>query len=362
MSLPISEKRASLWKELVSEKFVTGDVPSYENIESPWYVRLLIGFSGWLAAAFMLGFIGAAFEFVFNNKTAGIIVGCIMIFLAYMMLLKKSDSDFSSQFALAVSFSGQVLLFVSLDLFNWFSPRDALNWVLLGMVQVVLAWFMPSSIHRVWSAFAAVIALNIALAVWHIYFIQTAFIMLAVAIVWLNEFKWVEYQQKLKPIGYGLTLAVLYQASTGIFYIMFWNATSGYKESLVQPWVGELLAGMVILYVVWLLLIRQNIKVPGRIANAALIGALVFIIASLKVFGLTVGIMIVLLGYANGNRILTGLGIASLLYYISAYYYTLQSTLLIKSQFLLILGVLLLLASWLIRRVLFANKEIKHAK
>ena len=362
MSLPVSEKRAALWKELVAQDFVSGEVPSYDNIESPWYVRLLIGFSGWLAAAFMLGFIGAAFEFVFDNKTAGIIVGCIMIFLAYMMLLKKSDSDFSSQFALAVSFAGQVLLFLSLDLFNWFSPRDALNWVLLGMVQVVLAWFMPSSIHRIWSAFAAVIALNIALAVWHVYFIQTAFIMLMVAVIWLNEFKWIEYQRKLKPIGYGLTLAALYQASTGIFYIMFWNATSGYKESLVQPWVGELLLGMVILYVVWQLLIRQNIKIPGRIANAALIGALVLIIASLKVFGLTVGVIIILLGYANGNRILTGLGIASLLYYISAYYYTLQSTLLMKSQLLAVLGILLLIASWLIHRVLFVNKEVKHAK
>ena len=362
MSLLISEKRKSLWKELIYKNFVTGDVPSYENIESPWYVRLLIGFSGWLAALFMLGFIGAAFEFVFDNKAAGIIVGCIMIFLAYMMLVKKSDSDFSSQFALAVSFAGQVLLFVSLDLFSWFTPGDAFNWVLLGMLQVVLAWFMPSSIHRIWSAFAAVIALNIALAVWHIYFIETSFVMMAVAIVWLNEFKWIDYQQKLKPIGYGLTLAVLYQASTGIFYIMFWNATSRYKESLVQPWVGELLAGMVILYVVWQLLIRQNIKIPGRIANAALIGTLVLIIASLKVFGLTVGVMIVLLGYANGNRILTGLGIASLLYYISAYYYTLQSTLLMKSQMLAILGILLLLASWLIRQMLFANKEVKHAK
>ena len=356
MSLPISEKRASLWKELVSQGFVSGDEPSYDNLESPWYVRLLIGFSGWFAALFMLGFIGTAFEFVFNNKVAGMIVGCIMIFLAYLMLVKKSDSDFSSQFALAVSFAGQILLVFSLDLFQWFSPRDAFNWVMIGMLQAALAWFMPSSIHRIWSAFAAVIALSIALTIWHIYFIQTAFIMTMVAIVWINEFKWIDYQQKLKPIGYGLTLAALYQASTGIYYIMFWS-TSRYKESLVQPWVGELLTGLVILYVVLQLLIRQNIEIPSRTANAALIGALVLIFASFEMFGITVGIMIILLGYANGNRILTGLGIASLLYYISAYYYTLQTTLLIKSQLLLTIGILLLLASWLMRRVLFINKE-----
>lgn len=357
MSFPISEKRASLWKELASQGFVSGDVPSHENLESPWYVRLLIGFSAWLAAAFMVGFVGAVFEIVYKNKTAGIIVGCIMIFLAYKMLNKKSDNDFFSQFSLAMSFAGQMLLVFSLDLFQWFSPSHAFNWLLLGVLQGVLAWFMPSSSHRVWSAFAAVIALNIALTIWTIYFIQTAFIMMAVAFVWLNEFKWIEYQQKLKPIGYGLTLAVLYQASTGIDYQMFWSAASRYTESLVQPWVGELLSGLVILYVVWQLLKRQGIKVPSRIANVALIGTVVLIIASLKVFGITVGVMIVLLGYANGNRILSGTGIFSLLYCVSVYYYTLQTTLLMKSQWLLFIGILFLLASWLIRHVSFTDKE-----
>lgn len=356
MSLPISEKRATLWKELVSQDFVSGDVPSYDNLESPWYVRLLIGFSGWLAALFMLAFIGVIFEFAFKNNVAGLIIGCTMIFSAYLMLSKKSDSDFSSQFALAVSFAGQMLLVFSLDLFQWFSPRDAFNWILIGMLQAALAWFMPNSIHRVWSAFAAVIALSIALAVWHIYFIQTTFIMVMVAIIWINEFKWVEYQQKLKPIGYGLTLAALYQASTGIYYILFWNI-SRYKESLLQPWVGELLSGLVILYIVLQLLRRQNINIPSRTANMSFIGALILIVASFEMFGITVGIMIILLGYANGNRILTGLGIASLLSFISAYYYSLETTLLIKSQLLLTIGILLMLASWLMHRVLFTNKE-----
>ena len=174
MSIPISEKRVSLWQELTSQGFVTGDLPPVSDIESPWYVRLLIGLSGWLAALFMLGFIGTAFEFVFKNNIAGIFVGGAMIFVAYLLLLKKSNSDFSSQFALAVSFAGQVLVVFSLDLFQWFRAADSLNWIILGTLQVVLAWFMPSSIHRVWSAFAAVMSIIIVLTIWHFYFIQTA--------------------------------------------------------------------------------------------------------------------------------------------------------------------------------------------
>lgn len=356
MSFLISEKREAVWNELTEKGFVTGDVPVVGDIESPWYVRLLIGFSGWFAALFFLGFLGVGFEFVYKENVAGFIVGGIMIFIAYMLLDKKSDSDFSSQFALAVSFAGQALLVFSLDLFKWFTAADSFNWILLATIQLILAWFMPNSIHRVWSAFAAIMALTIALTVGHIYFIQTPLIMLAVAVVWLNEFKWIDYQKKLKPIGYGITLALLYQASTGILHIMFWNAAR-YKESMVQPWVSELLTGFVVLYVVYELLKRQAINIPSRVANIAFVGALILIIASLKMFGLTIGVMIILLGYANSNRILTGLGILSLLYYMSAYYYTMQTTLLLKSELLAALGIVLLFSSWLIRYVLFAKKE-----
>ncbi|MDH5396444.1 MAG: DUF4401 domain-containing protein, partial [Gammaproteobacteria bacterium] len=195
-----------------------------------------------------------------------------------------------------------------------------------------------------------------AFSLWNINFIQTAFIMLLVAITWLNEFRWVEYQDKLKPIGYGLTLALLYQASPGFYSQIFWNS-SKYKDSLVQPWVAELFTGMVLLYVVFQLFRRTQATISKPVIYAAIAGVLILIFASLKMYGITVGVMVILLGYANANRILTGLGIFSLLTYISTYYYSLHTTLLIKSQSLLILGLLLLLASWLMRTVLFSGKE-----
>ncbi|MCK4709585.1 MAG: DUF4401 domain-containing protein, partial [Gammaproteobacteria bacterium] len=278
MNLSISEKRASLWEALSSKGFVTGEVPSVNNIESPWYVRLLIGFSGWLAALFMLGFIGTAFEFVFRNNFAGFVVGSTMIFVAYLLLKKKSDSDFSSQFALAVSFAGQALVVFSLDLFQWFSASDSLNWILLCALQVVLTWFMPNSIHRVWSAFAAVMSMTIALTIWHVYFIQTALIMAAVAVVWLNEFNWIKYQNKLKPIGYGVTLALLYQSSSSIFHFMFRHSIN-HNESIMQPWLGELFVGLVMFFVVWQLLKRQN-TIPILVLAVSFIAALLLIMVS----------------------------------------------------------------------------------
>ncbi len=357
-------ERISLWNDLSSQGLVSGDVPSDENIESPWYVRLLIGLSGWIAALFMLGFLGAGFSFVYENNTAGMIVGCGMIFAAYLMLVNMSESDFVSQFALAISFAGQVLLVTSLDLFHWVTPRgDTVNWAVLGLIQVALAWFIPNSIHRIWSSFAAALCLSFMFPKSGYIFIQTTLIMFAVAYIWLNEFKWVKYQGKLNPIAYGLTLALLYQTSTSFYYTLVIKPLLRDKEFILQQsWLGDLLAGAIILYVVWQLLKRQNIKIPGRVANTIFIATLVIILASLEITGITIGLMIILLGYANGNRILTGLGIISLLYYTSVYYYLLHVTLLEKSQLLAGLGVVLLLASWLMHRVLVSNRAVQDAK
>lgn len=354
------EKRDALWQELIAQGFVSGDMPSHDEVESPWYVRTLTSLSAWLAALFLLGSLGAGFEFLFHNPAAAIVIGSVMIVLAYMMLDKQQGKDFANQFALAISFAGQALIVYGL--FDWSNTKNTFVWIVLAVIQSALAFIMPNSLHRVWSAFAAATALSLAFVSAHTLFIPTSLIMLAVAYLWLNEFNWIEHQEKIKPIGYGLTLALLHQSSTGLYSHVLMDLLSGYGRSVVQPWIGESLSGMVIFYVAWQLLVRQHIKIPGRVANIAFIGAAILVLTSLKMFGITVGVMVLLLGYANGNRILTGLGLASLLYSVSVYYYLTHTTLLEKSQWLALLGIILLVASVLIRSVLFNNMEVEHAK
>ena len=361
MNTNSSQKRKNLWSELETAGLVSGDVPQPQELESPWYVRLLIGFSGWLAAIFLLAFLAVGFEFIYRNSAAAIILGGLMLGLAYMMLLKKSESDFASQFALAVSFAGQALI-----MFGLFSDGQiftkSVSWLSLAIIQAALAVVMPNSIHRVWSAFAAAIALSFTFIIWQLNYLQTALIMLAVALIWLNEFKWIKYQEKLKPIGYGLTLALLYLASLGIYRFLEFRTISLFEENMLQPWVAEILTGLVLLYVVWQLLQRQRITIPGNVSIISFIATVILVLLSFKAYGLIVGIFVVLLGFANANRILTGLGFISLMYYISAYYYLLQYTLLEKSQLLAGLGISLLLAYAALRFWLFNNKEAENEK
>jgi len=132
------------------------------------------------------------------------------------------------------------------------------------------------------------------------------------------------------------------------------------SELWVQPWMAEVLAGAVMLYVVWQLLQRLGHRLPEPLAITALVCTVILSAVSIEAPGITAGMMILLLGFAGSNRILMGLGVVSLLFYISAYYYLLDATLLVKAQTLLVTGVVLLLVRWAMLKMICRTRETPH--
>jgi uncharacterized membrane protein len=65
--------------------------------------------------------------------------------------------------------------------------------------------------------------------------------------------------------------------------------------------------------------------------------------------------------FANGNRVLAGLGILALLGYLSHYYYALYATLLAKSALLAGAGLVLLAARFALRRWWPRDEGVQHA-
>ena len=57
-----------LWQQLQQQGLVTGDMPPLSNVNSPWYVRVMLGVAGWIGALFLLGFVGAFFEAIINFR------------------------------------------------------------------------------------------------------------------------------------------------------------------------------------------------------------------------------------------------------------------------------------------------------
>jgi len=348
-----------VWALLQEHGIVEGAQPENEVLESPWYIKALLAFSGWLAAIFILGFIGAAFQFVFKTPGAALIFGGIMLVGAFA-LLRIPANEFVEHLGLATSMAGQAL--IAYAIFDFANHNQIVVWLLLAMLQVALVVLMPNFVHSIVSTLVAAIAISMALTELHIPYVIGGILIFGTSLCWLHEFHYPQQMKKIRAIGYGLVLAIIALKGTAQFnYQTFGGLSSENHEFWAQPWLGELMIGAVTLYVVWSLLQRYGQPVRSRLSIITLLATLLICAVSMNVQGITVGMVIISFGFFCANRVLLGLGIVSLLFYISSYYYLLDTTLLDKSQSLLMVGLILLFVRWLMFRIFPIGNEVHHA-
>jgi uncharacterized membrane protein len=349
----VSASSKAGWQVLLDKGLVDDSMPPEPAMESPWYVRLMLGIAGWIAALFLLGFIAAGLAWIIRSELASVLTGMLMVCIAWLMLRKLGEQEFAVQFALALSFAGQVLFAVGI--FGWLGLEQEATaaWLVMSLFQALLAAVMPNSIHRFWSAIAMTVAFYMLLYSLNLAFVSPAIILGVAAWAWLNEFSWPALGEILRPVAYGLLLGLMaMDSATGAFQPLIGMGVGLATQGPVPSWLGAMLSGAVMVSVVWILLRRWRVSMPGKTAVLALSSAVILVLFSLKVPGIATGCCIILLGYAHGNRVLTGLGIAALLLYLSTYYYSLDATLLVKSQALAVSGAVLLTLRWLLLRLL----------
>lgn len=343
--------RLALWERLRESALVEGEAPPPDPHEAPWFVRAMLGFAGWLGALFLIAFVSALFSDVFESSTVAILVGSALCAAMVPLFRLFPRGGFAAQFGFAVSVAGQILILIGLA--NIFD-HSSISWVALPMalVQALLFFLVPNFLHRVWTAATGTLALAVALDGWGLDPYSPALATLALAGLWLEELDHPLRGSMIRAAGYGLTLTALITTLV--------RGHFGFAEMIVgddgplggemSVRIGGLLAGAVLLWAVARLLRREGVawdSGPGRVALAS---AAVVAAASLEAPGLAPPIVVLLLGFANGNRSLTGLGVVSLLAYLSYYYYSLEATLLEKSVLLIALGAALLLARWALHR------------
>ncbi len=345
--------RQALWTRLQESALVEGDAPPPDPHEAPWFVRAMLGIAGWLGALFLLGFVGTLFSTVFESSTAAILVGSALCAAMVALFRLFPRGGFVAQFGLAVSLAGQILILMGLLDIDSFE-RSSISWIAIWMalVQSILFFLIPNFVHRVWTAWTATLALVIALDGWGLESFSPALATLALTALWLAEFDHPRQGSMIRAAGYGLTLTTLITALVrghfGIAEMVVENEAPLGGEMAVR--IAGLLTGMVLVWTVARLLRREGVAWDSGAGRIGLASAAIVALASLEVPGLAPPIVVLILGFANGNRTLTGLGILSLLAYLSYYYYSLEATLLQKSGLLILLGVSLLLARLALHR------------
>ena len=355
--------RLDLWTRLQEARLVEGNLPEAGEASSPWFIRVMLGFAGWLGALFLLGFVGAAFAFVLRNASAAVFVGAGACAAAVVIFRSAPKSDFMAQFGLAVSFAGQALVLFGLSQwFREFGPRQ-FAWCFL-LLEAALFALVPNFLHRVVCALGGSLA-----AIWLI--VDAGLIAFAPAVVtagflvvWLSEFAFERQGPLLRAGGYGLAIAAMLTAVVHGGLWFGWLVRTGHVPPVggaTVEWLGRVASALVLLAAVVALLRREGLALDSGQGRVGLAAALMLGAASFKAPGVGPAVAILVVGYANGNRVLAGLGIAALLGYLSHYYYALHTTLLYKSGLLAATGAALLAARFAMRHWWPEEKEAAHA-
>jgi hypothetical protein len=355
--------RETLWARLRQASLVDGELPDPGEARVPWFVRVMMGIAGWIGALFLLGFVGVGFAFVMKESWAAIVVGAGACFAATTIFRAAPKSDFMAQFGLAVSLAGQALLLFG---FAQWLPRHGANGLALviALQEAALFVLIPNYLHRVLCAWGGVLALMWLLVDAGFYALAPAAVTAAFIWVWLSEFDFGRQGPLLRAGGYGLALAAVQTAVMhgGLWGI--WMATLGRRHAdswIGIYWLGHIASALVLLWAVLKLLRREGLALDSGQGRVALAGAVILGAASFKAPGVAPAVAILIVGYANGNRVLAGLGIFALIGYLSHFYYSLHATLLVKSALLAATGVALLLARLAMRRWWPGQTEASHA-
>lgn len=343
--------RKDLWERLRKNGLVKGDAPSVTS--APWYVRIMLGIAGWIGALFILGFVGSGFAMVMQSSGAATVAAIICSGAAYAIFRMASKGDFASQFGLATGLVGQILFGVAI--FKQFHSGESTGYFLYFCVEAAFTLLMPNFIHRIFTTLAAVAALSFGLAQAGLYGFALPLTAAGCAVVWRGETRLATRADLWQPVGYGLALGVLQTATTSLLggeVLSFFHRNGNSWLQRHGTEVGTALVVVVFLTVTVQILRELDISTSSPEGITIVSCAAVVLAVSFPAHGLAAAALILIIGFAGGNRILFGLGLLALASFLSHYYYRMSETLLVKSLILGVIGIILLLGRWGLLRLL----------
>ena len=338
---------------------------------SPWFISLLFGFSGVFASLFFIGFLTLILDNtgLLDSTLAVFIIGAILSvsggFLFYNARLRHSA--FWNSLAFAVTLAGQGYIAYALLASEITEP---LNIMLLLLVQLLMTVAIPNFVYRLLSATLALSCLFYLLNYYHLSEISLGLLALITSVTHLQRYtlavfiprKWrMNALEIMSAMGYASAYVLL---SVSVYFIAAeygnsfanFNSLDSYGEAFsYNYYLAQGLLTLASLYAAYLILKRYHIKLlsaAGLLISAAIV---LLGIMSIYVSGLLATSLIIIIATANSQRVLLGLGVIASVGYIFWYYYQLDTSLLVKSASMLVIGIALLLLRWLLIKGYFAQ-------
>ena len=349
--------REDFWNLLLQAELVSGGMPQQNEPPSPWPVRVMLGAAGWLAACFLFSFAGYVFYTIFRSVLAGIPAGLICCLGAFVIFRGMQRSEFMEQFAIAASLAGQIMMmFGFLQLFG---SHTYFALFLMAAFEVALTAAIPNYIHRIFTSAAANLFLLDALG---LYGLAIGIAAVGASLLWLDPVQMGRRPSLWEPVAWGFTLTLLSLDAlfTPLPHGLFWPLTVDASTTVMRSlfFLFSSAKGLVLIYVVWKLRERALLSLDSPAGKALTAAAVLVAGVGFAIPGIVPAILVLVLGFANSNRVLMGVGLLGFAGFLSRYYYLLSSTLLVKSITLIATGAVLLAMRWAINK--YFPEEAPH--
>jgi hypothetical protein len=316
---------------------------------SPWFVRVLAGFGAWLAALFFMGFV----SWIAVETGGALFLGAVFLVGSGALRRYKPD-DFSRQFSLALCLAGQLLVIYALSKGANSIARPAM--VALVLQIPLIAFYPDRTLRFLATVFAALAAATLVLE----HRVPQGVAVLEVSLAgfaawaWLREAAQGARETLLRPVAYGAaaSLFLLLLPSSFSPWLMHSTVAALFTHSPVAP-VG---LALVLAWVAAQMMREQGRAPASAPALAIFAGIALFTLPALRAPGLLAALIVLAVGFRRGNRLLEGMSVLFLVWFLSAYYYHLSISLLDKSFALVASGAILLALRYMLLRLLAGGR------
>lgn len=315
--------------------------PAHDEESSPWYVKLLVGIAAWIAASFLGIFFAAAG--LIDTWQSMFAWGIPVAIGAVVLKRWRRHSIFWGQLAFALILAGQGLLLAGTG--GLVDSGTSVALVLIGLEILVFALY-PDTLHRLLSLLAIVGALVFITYDQEVTYLLHGLIWLCgigTVAVWQGELHILagRFHPFRVPLTYGFALALL-----GLCILPLIDFAE-----IMRWWPSTVGLVLLLVYVAYQLLHEEQIPLAGPVGLWAAVALGLLLIPAYETPGILAAMLVLILGRWRSSGLLTGLAVAFLLFFVSAYYYNLDIPLLEKSYILMGTGVVLLAARFGLRRV-----------
>ena len=328
-----------LWQQLQHAGLVEGSLPASQDNQQPaFFLRILLGASGWLSALFFTGFVSAFFISFLSDSSHLWIIGVILCLFSIWISRIANLPILLQQFVFACSLAGQAQI-----LFGVFDSTGSGQISAAVMLGLEILLFVLIGI-RSQRTVAIVIACGALL--WlleqHAWIYAVPLLSAAAGWLWLNRLRFYKYAAYLQPATTGLTLALCLTIFSALVInnseFAWWDIKQGVWQS--QLWIAAVLTSTVGLILAWQL-IQQNVQ-QTQLHYMAILISLGIALLNLKMLGLAPLCLLLCIGVVQAHTRLIWLMLFCLAGYLMLYYYSLNNSLLYKSILLSGSGVVLL--------------------